>query len=299
MSIIHTSRSQFGQVYLPAVNTALMVGCLVLVVGFRSSSALAAAYGVAVTGTMAITTMLFYVIARHRWHWSVLRAGSITTLFLALEAAFFGANIIKIASGGWVPLVVASAVFFIMATWHRGTQLVARTLGRLSVPLDVFLDQVEQRTPPRVPGTAVFLTADFAGAPPSLVLHLRHDKVLHEQVVLVTIVTEDVPEVPEESRVESERLRAGFWRVRGHYGFMERPDVQRVVTMCCDRGVVAGPDETTYYLAGAHLHPVGPAPMMRWRKRIYAFMARNGSSATDFFGIPPDRAIELGDHIEF
>jgi KUP system potassium uptake protein len=298
LTIIHTSRSEFGQVYLPAVNKLLMLGCLLLVVGFRSSSALAAAYGVAVTGTMAVTTMLFYVIARRRWRWSPWRAGALAGGFLAVDLAFFGANIVKIQRGGWVPLVVAGAVFLIMTTWYRGSRLVMQALTRLSIPLDRFLGEVELTKPPRVRGTAVFLTPNIEGAPPSLVLHFRHNKVLHDEVILVSIVTEEVPEVEEERRVTSEHVGEGFYRVRAHYGFMERPDVQHVVAICCDHGMSADPNETTYYVGRAHLLPTGPAPMVRWRKRLFAFMAWNASSATDFFRIPQDRVVELGGRIE-
>jgi len=275
-----------------------MLGCLLLVVGFRSSSALAAAYGVAVTGTMAVTTVLFYVIARRRWSWSAWRAGSVASSFLAIDLAFFSANAVKVSRGGWVPLLVAGGVFLIMTTWYRGSRLLIQAVARLSVPLDRFLEEVEEAKPPRVPGTAVFLTQSLEGAPPSLVLHLRHNKVLHEEVILVSIVTEEVPEVEEERRVVSERLGEGFHRVRASYGFMERPDVQHVVAVCCGRGMNADPEQTTYYIGRAHLLPVGPAPMMRWRKRLYAFMAWNASSAIDFFRIPPDRVVELGELIE-
>jgi len=298
MTIIHTSRSEFGQVYLPAVNAMLMLGCLLLVVGFRSSSALAAAYGVAVTGTMAVTTMLFYVIARRRWRWSAWRAGALAGGFVAVDLAFLGANIVKIQRGGWVPLVVAGAVFLVMTTWYRGSRLVMQALTRLSVPLDRFVEDVELTKPPRVRGTAVFLTPKIEGAPPSLVLHFRHNKALHDEVILVSIVTEEVPEVEEERRVVSQRVGEGFYRVRAHYGFMERPDVQHVVAVCCDHGMSADPEQTTYYVGRAHLLPVGPARMVRWRKRLFAFMAWNASSATDFFRIPPDRVVELGGRIE-
>jgi len=186
-----------------------------------------------------------------------------------------------------------------MATWYRGTQLVMKTLARLSIPLDRFLEDVEMTRPPRVRGTAVFLTPNIEGAPPSLVLHFGHNKVLHEKVILVSIVTEEVPEVPDDRRIASERLPQGFYRVRACYGFMERPDVQHVVAMCCDHGVTADPEQTTYYVGRARLLPVGPAPMMRWRKRLFAFMSWNASSATDFFRIPPDRVVELGGRIEF
>jgi KUP system potassium uptake protein len=247
---------------------------------------------------MAVTTMLFYVIARRRWRWSPWRAGALAGSFLAVDLAFFGANIVKIQRGGWVPLLVAGAVFLVMTTWYRGSQLVMQTLARLSVPLDRFLEDVGVTRPPRVPGTAVFLTPNIKGAPPSLVLHFTHNKVLHDEVILVSIVTEEVPEVEEERRVASERVGEGFYRVRAHYGFMERPDVQHVVAICCDHGMSADPDETTYYVGRAHLLPTGPAPMVRWRKRLFAFMAWNASSATDFFRIPQDRVVELGGRIE-
>jgi KUP system potassium uptake protein len=299
LSVLHTSRFQYGQIYVPAVSSALMVGCLLLVIGFRSSAALGGAYGVAVTGTMAITTVLFYAIARYRWRWPWWQAGILTVSFLAIDTAFVGANLVKISGGGWVPLAVASGVVLIMTTWHRGTALVTRTLARLSIPLDVFLHRVEEAKPPRVEGTAVFLTPSIEGAPLSLVHHFRHNKVLHEEVILLTIHTEEVPDVDDAGRVTSAALGDGFWRVRAHYGFMERPDVQRVVAVCCERGMTALPEDTTYYLGRASLLPVGPAPMVRWRKRLFAFMAWNASSATDFFGIPTDRVVELGARIEF
>jgi KUP system potassium uptake protein len=299
LSIVHTSRSEYGQVYVPAVNWALMVGCLLLVLGFRSSAALGAAYGFAVTGTMTITTLLFYVIARHGWHWPRWRAGGLTAAFLAVDLAFLMANVLKIEHGGWVAVAIAGAVYVVMTTWYRGTRLVMAALAQRAIPIERFLDTVEQMRPPRVSGTAVFLTPDVSGAPPSLVHHFRHDRVLHEEVILVSIVTLPVPEVADAKRLVSERLRAGFFRVQAFYGFMERPDVQHVVTLCCEHGMNAGPEQVTYYLGRARLLPEGPAPMMRWRKRLFAFMSWNASSATDFFGIPPDRVVELGARLEF
>ena len=299
MSIVHTSREEPGQIYLPAVNTALMIGCLLLVAGFRSSSALSAAYGVAVTGTMAITTVLFYVIARHGWRWPAWQAAGVAGAFLSIDLALFAANVVKIRHGGWVPLVLAGVVFFIMTTWRRGTGLVMQRLRELSIPLPRFLDQVELLRPPRVPGTAVFLTPSVAGTPASLVLHFRHNQVLHREIILLAIVTEEVPEIPEDKRVTSQRLRAGFWRVQASYGFMQRPDVPRVVATCCEHGMTAEPSRTSYVLGRARLLPTGPGRMMRWRKRVFAFMAWNASSATDFFGLPHDRVIELGARLEF
>ena len=299
MSIVHTSREEPGQIYLPSVNTALMVGCLVLVASFRSSSALGAAYGVAVTGTMAITTALFYVIARHGWRWPAWQAGGVAGAFLAVDLALFAANIVKIGHGGWVPLGLAGVVFFIMTTWRRGAWLVMERLAQLSIPLPRFLDHVEQTRPLRVPGTAVFLTPNVEVTPASLLLHFRHNHVLHQEIILLAILTEEVPEIREDKRVASQRLREGFWRVHASYGFMQRPDVQRVVAICCEHGMSAEPSQTSYVLGRARLLPTGPAPMMRWRKRIFAFMAWNASSATDFFGLPPDRVIELGARLEF
>jgi KUP system potassium uptake protein len=299
LTIIHTSRAEFGQIYVPEINAALAVGCVLLVLWFGSSSGLGAAYGIAVTGTMAITTVLFYVIARRRWRWSVLRAGMLAAAFLALELAFFGANLLKIARGGWVPLVLAAGIFFIMTTWRRGTRLLTRVLSSRSMPLEKFFAQVGQQQPPRVPGTAVFLTAHTSGTPEILVHHLRHNKVLHEHVLFVSIVPEDIPEVQEERRLHVEPLPLGFFRVIARYGFMETPNVATVVARCCREGVPSAPDDVTYYLGRPTLIPGTRTRMMKWRKVLFAFLARNSRPATQFFGIPPDRVVELGMQIEF
>jgi KUP system potassium uptake protein len=299
VSIIHTSRSEPGQIYIPEVNTALMLGCLLLVLGFESSSALGAAYGVAVTGTMAVTTVLFYVIARQRWHWSAVGAGALAGVFLAIDLAFFGASLIKIEHGGWVSLVIGGGVFLLMSTWHHGTDLLRRLLARAAIPMDRFLDEVERTKPPRVRGTAVFLIHDVEGAPLVLQRHLRHNKALHEQIILLSILTEEVPEVEHDKRVTIEALPQGFYRVRAYYGFMERPDAPEILVICGDLGLRARAEETTYYVDTLRLLPTGSAPMMGWRKRLFSFMARNASAATDFLNIPPNRVVELGARIEF
>jgi KUP system potassium uptake protein len=298
VSIVHTSRSRAGQIYIPAINTALMVGCLLLVLAFRSSAALGAAYGVAVTGTMAVTTVLFYVIARQRWHWPALGAGALAGAFLVIDLAFFGANIVKVAHGGWVPLAIGGGVFLLMSTWHRGTELFRGFLAQSAVPMDRFIRTVEGMTPPRVSGTAVFLTPDVDGAPLVLQRHLAYNKVLHEEVILLSILTEELPEVEHDRRVTTESLPQGFHRVRAYYGFMERPDVQEILAMCRRLGLKAEAAETIYYLGRAEILSTGPAPMMRWRKRLFSFMTRNAGAATDFFNIPPDRVVELGARIE-
>ena len=299
VSIIHTSRSAMGQIYIPEVNTALMIGCLLLVLGFESSDALGAAYGVAVTGTMTITTVLFYAIARQRWHWSALWASALAGAFLAIDLAFFGANIVKLARGGWVPLALGGGVFLLMSTWNRGTELFRGFLSQAAVPMDRFLEEVERAKPPRVRGTAVFLTPNVDGAPLVLQRHLRYNKALHEEIILLSIITAEVPEVEHDKHVTIEALPQGFHRARAYYGFMERSDVQEIVAICRDLGIKAEPEETTYYLGSAQLLSTGPAPMMRWRKRLFSFMARNASAATDFFNIPPNRVVELGARIEF
>ncbi len=299
VSIVHTSRSEMGQIYVPQVNLALMIGCLLLVLGFESSSALGAAYGVAVTGTMAITTVLFNVIARDRWQWSALRAGALAGAFLAIDLSFCGANIIKIMRGGWVPLAIAAGVFLLMTTWNRGSELFDEFLSRAALPLDRFIGEVQRTKPPHVLGTAVFLTPNVDGTPLVLQRHLTYNKALHEEIILLSIVTEEVPEVENTKRVASEALPQGFYRVRASYGFMERPDVQEIIALCRGLGMNAVAEETTYYLGRAQLLATGPARMMRWRKRLFSFMARHASSATDFFNIPPNRVVELGARIEF
>ncbi len=299
LTIIHTSRSEFGQIYIPEVNALLAAGCILLVLWFRSSSGLGAAYGIAVTGTMAITSVLFYVIARTRWRWSALRAGLLTGAFLALEGAFLGANLLKIPHGGWVPLVFASGVFVLMTTWRRGTRLLTRLLSGRSLPLEKFFAQVEEQQPPRVAGTAIFLTAHTSGTPEVLVHHLRHNKVLHETIVFLSVVAEDIPEVAEADRLAVERLPLGFYRVVARYGFMETPHVETVVARCCRETVGSSPDDVTYYVGRPTLIPTGRVPMMRWRKSLFVVLARNARPATQFFGIPPSLVVELGMQIEF
>src|SRR6266508_3969092 len=296
-----------------------MIGCLLLVLGFESSSALGAAYGVAATGTMTITTVLFYVIARQRWHWSALRAGALAGAFLTIDLAFFGANIVKIAEGGWVPLAIGGAVFLLMNSWHRGTELLRGFLAQAAVPMNRFLEEVERAQPPRVHGTAIFLTPDVDGAPLVLQRHLRHNKALHEEVILLSIVTEEIPEAEHDKRVTTEALPQGFHRVRAYYGFMERPDVQEIVAICRDLGLKAEAEETTYYLGRAELLSTGPGsgsapresrtnrrrrahgskgavdpstPLVLWgyRKRL----AYGGNDVRDAVGLPEDDLDDAG-----
>jgi KUP system potassium uptake protein len=299
VTIVHTSWTEVGQVYLPEINAALMVGCLLLVVGFRSSSALGAAYGIAVTGTMAVTSVLFYLVARHRWRWSAGRAGALAALFLAVDLAFLSANVPKIHSGGWVPLAIGGVVYILLATWKRGADLMRALLVRSSVPFEPFLDRLRRAPPPRVPGTAVFLTATTEGVPPVLLHHLQHNKALHEHVVILTIQTADKPAVDDAKRISSEPLGTRFHRVRARYGFMETPDVPDVIDRCCGLGIGSRLDDTSYYVGRTRLLPDGPLPMAKWRKLLFGFMTRNARSATEYFSVPPERVVELGAQIQF
>jgi KUP system potassium uptake protein len=299
VTIVHTSKTQSGQIYVPEINSALMIGCLLIVLGFRSSSALGAAYGIAVTGTMAITTILFYLLARSRWNWSVLKAGSLSALFLVIDVGFFSANILKFIHGGWVPIMIAVVVFSLMTTWNRGRRIVLKLLTRGSLPIDLFLDDVAKHKPVRVPGTAVFMTSDPDGAPLVLLHHLKHNKVLHEHVILLSVLSANVPEIPENERILAVPLREGFSRVKARYGFMESADVPKALAACRSSGIIAEPLETTYYLGRERLIPGGNSKLAGWRKKLFIFMSRNSRSATEFFNIPPNRVVELGAQIEF
>ena len=305
VQIVHTSQSEQGQIFVPEVNRALGLGCILVVLMFRTSSSLAAAYGIAVTGTMTITTILFYVLARTHWQWSVWRAGLLTAFFLVIDLAFFSANMLKIVQGGWVPLVIAGGIFTLMTTWHRGRLIVRSLLVDASIPLDALLrdlgdDNPDRRfKPPRVPGTAVFLTSESKDAPLVLLHHLKHNKVLHENVVLLSIVSAQVPEIPITERIEVTCFPHNFGRVKAKYGFMQTPNVPEILALAAERGIIAKPSETTFYLGRENLIPTGNKPLARWRKRLFIFMQRNARPATEFFGIPPNRVVELGAQMEF
>ena len=305
VQIVHTSFQETGQIFVPEVNRALGVGCVLVVLMFRSSSALAAAYGIAVTGTMTITTILFYVLARSHWQWSIWRAGLLTAFFLIIDLAFFSANMLKIVQGGWVPLAIAAAIFILMTTWQRGRLIVRSLLVDASIPLDALLRDLGDENPdrrfkpPRVPGTAVFLTSESKDAPLVLLHHLKHNKVLHENVILLSIVSAQVPEIPITERVEVTCFPHNFGRIKAKYGFMQTPNVPEILALAAEHGIIAKPSETTYYLGRENLIPTGTKPLAHWRKRLYIFMQRNSRSATEFFGIPPNRVVELGAQMEF
>jgi KUP system potassium uptake protein len=298
VNVIHTSGTEAGQIYIPEINAALAVGCVFVVLGFRSVDALGAAYGIAVTGTMAITSMLFYVLARSRWSWSKAKAGALTAGMLIVDLGFFSSNVLKIAKGGWVPLVLALMIFTLMTTWYRGRRIVLKRLHRGSLPLPLLLEDVERNPPPRVKGTAVFMTSDPDGAPLVLLHHLKHNKVLHERVVLLSVMFANVPEIPEDQRIGVDLYNNGFARVKARYGFMETADVPDILKRSEKEGIVAIPAQTTYYLGRERLLAKGEAPLAMWRKKLFIFMSRNSRSATEFFNIPSNRVVELGAQIE-
>ena len=299
LTIVHTSEHQHGQIYVPEINKALMVGTLLIVLGFRSSDALGAAYGIAVTGTMVITTLLFAVVARTQWGWRLWQVVALSLSFLTFDVAFLGANALKIEQGGWVPLAIAISILTLMTTWKRGREILAEIMQRSSMPLDLLLADIGRKRVHRVPGTAVFLTSVSDGAPVVLLHHLKHNKVLHQQVVLLSIISADVPEVEDDERLNVTPFEHGFFRITASYGFMETPNVPRVLAMSERFGVRARPAETSYFLGRERLIPTGRSRMARWRKKLFSILSRNALGATQYFSIPPNRVVELGAQIEF
>ncbi|HEX6913154.1 MAG TPA: KUP/HAK/KT family potassium transporter, partial [Longimicrobium sp.] len=297
VQIEHTSARERGQIYIPQVNWVLMLSCIGLVVGFRDSTHVAAAYGVAVTTTMVVTTLLLFRVERERWRWPLWASALFTAVFLAIDLAFFGANIVKVPAGGWFPLVVGAVVFTLMSTWKTGRRILAERLSAGTLPVELFLADVAARPPHRVPGTAVFMYGNPTGTPPALLHSLKHYKVLHERTVFLSVVTEEVPHLEEGERVEVTELGHGFYRIAVRYGFMEEPDVPAALERVKVPGLDLGPARTSYFLGRETLIPSNERGMMRWREKLFALMSRNARPATAFFGLPPNRVVELGAQI--
>ena len=292
--IRHSSAYEIGQVYVPPVNWALLVATLGLVVGFESSTNLAGAYGVAVSMTMVFTTILAFVCARQRWKWSFAKAATLTAAFLVVDLAFLGSNLLKVGHGGWFPLMVGAVIYLLMITWRDGRKLLSETLKKEDLPVDLFLRDVERGKMIRVPGGAVFMSSTPSGIPRTLGHNLKHNKILHERIILLTVVTEEIPRVAPEDRLHIERFSQGFTRIIAHYGFMEEPDVPAALSAAAECGVEYKPMDTTFFL-GRETIVVGKADAMaRWRKRLYALMARNAEEATKHYRIPVNRVVELG-----
>jgi KUP system potassium uptake protein len=297
--IEHTSTREFGQIYIGGINWLLMIGCILLVVAFRTSSNLAAAYGVAVTTTMVITTVLFHVVARERWRWNAVAAALLAAVFIVIDLAFFGANIIKVAQGGWLPLVMAGVIFLLLITWKRGRSILAERIQAEAQPLDHFLKSLESMRIARVPGTAIFMSGTASKVPPALMHNIEHNKVLHQLVIFVTVKTEQVPYIADDQRLMVEHFGEGMYRVKARYGFMDEPNIPKVLEAAAGRQLPRiDPHDVTYFLGRETIISTSRRGMARWREKLFALMARNATTATAYFGIPPGRVVELGEQIE-
>ncbi|HRW04700.1 MAG TPA: potassium transporter Kup [Caldilineaceae bacterium] len=298
MAINHTSEEEIGQIYIPGVNWLLMVACIALVFAFGSSSNLAAAYGVAVTTTMVITALILYVVEREHWQWSRPKAVAFTAFFLLIDFAFWGANIVKIPAGGWFPLVIGAVVFTLMTTWKRGREILWQRLRAGTMPFATFTERLRTDKYAHVPGTAVFMYSDPNGTPPALLHNIKHNKVLHEQVILLSVEMEEIPRVARQDRVTVHHLENDFHRVILRYGFLEDPNVPRDLVRVRRHGLYLKHSEVSYFLGRERLltgiHPEMPI----WRENLFAVMSRNARNATDFFRLPPDRVVELGAQVE-
>jgi KUP system potassium uptake protein len=296
--VIHTSSETIGQIYVAPINYALMTACIGLVLMFRHSSGLAGAYGLAVTATMGITSLIYFVVIRKIWGWSSWKAVSLLVLFLVFDLSYFGANILKIFEGGWFPLATATAIMIAMSTWRDGRKLLASKMLNNQLPLKAFLEDVARHDLPRVHGTAVFMTVSPVGTPSALLHHIKHNHMLHERVIILSIRSLDIPFAPPDKRLEIENLGQGFYRMLGFYGFMEAPDAPEFLRIAGRHGLFTKPMETTYFLGRETLLTSGRSKMTGWRKMLFALMVRNAQTAPAYFGIPPGRVIELGIQIE-
>ncbi len=299
LKVKYTSARIIGQIYVPLVNWVLMLCCIGLVLSFRTSSHLAAAYGVAITTTMLITTILFYLVARRRWFWPAAVALPVAAFFIVIDLAFFGANMLKVAHGGWFPLLASGGILFLMLTWRKGRRVLGGHLGHLCLPLDDFLSDLESQNIRRVPGTAVFMSGNHLGTPLALLHNLKHNKVLHEQVVVLTVRTAEVPYLTtSKDRVALEKLREGFWRAQVHFGFMEKPDVPSALEGLREPGLRFAPMRTTYFIGRETILPTRKLGLSAWRGTLFAWMTRNAGDVTSYFCLPPNGVVELGARVE-
>jgi KUP system potassium uptake protein len=299
LAFVHTSAKEIGQIYVPGINWALLLAVIALVLGFKSSSNLASAYGIAVTFTMMIDTILAFIVVQHLWKWSHLKSGVFLVCFLIVDIAFVIACAVKVVDGGWFPLVLGGSVFTLLATWHRGRELLRERTRMETMPLDLFIQSLFHAPPHRVEGTGIFMTSSTDGVPRSLLHNLLHNKVLHERVVLLTVQIEDVPLVPEIDRVEIEDLDYGFYRMIVRYGFKDEPDIPEAMRLAGEmKDVGFRMMETTFFLGRERLVPHIKPGMAMWRERLFFFMFRNANSAADFFKIPANRVVEFGTQVE-
>ncbi|MFL6527241.1 MAG: potassium transporter Kup [Chthoniobacterales bacterium] len=299
LRVNYTSARVIGQIYVPVVNWALMIAAIGLVLGFQSSTHLAAAYGVAITTTMLITTLLFYVVARRRWHWPAAVALPAAAFFVVIDLAFFSANMLKVAHGGWFPILASAAILFLMLTWRKGRRVLRNCIGDVCLPLEDFLITAKDESIRRVPGTAIFMSGNRFATPLALLHNLKHNKVLHETVALLTVRTEEVPYLTSaKDRVEIEALDEGFWRVVVHFGFMERPDVPAALETIRNSRLRFDPMRTTYFIGRETILATKKLGLSSWRGSVFAWMTRNAGDVTSYFSLPPNAVVELGARVE-
>jgi KUP system potassium uptake protein len=297
LEIRHTSEAQFGQIYIPRVNTLLLIGVLLLVVQFRSSGALASAYGIAVTGTMVVTAMMALVVVWKYWKWPLWAAALLMVPFLLIDLTFLSANLLKVFQGGWVPLMIAAMVMAVMLTWRRGARILAAKTRRLETPIDGLIESLEKHQPHKVHGTAVFLTADPDSAPTALLHSLKHYKVLHEQNVVLTIITEATPRVALTDRVSIAPLGTLFTRVIIRFGFMETPNIPKALAIARKRGLSFDIMSTSFFLSRRVVRPDTRSGMPVWQDRLFIILARNADDASSYFQLPTDRVVEIGTQV--
>jgi KUP system potassium uptake protein len=297
LEIRHTSEAQFGQIYMPRVNTLLLLGVLLLVILFKSSGALASAYGIAVTGTMVVTAILALIVIWRYWNWPLWAAAALMVPFLFIDLIFLGANLLKVFQGGWVPLLIAAIIITIMLTWRRGARILAEKTRRLETPIDSLIESLEKRELCRVPGTAVFLTADPDSAPTALLHSLKHYKVLHQNNVVLTMITETTPRVPLAERVSIEPLGGSFQRVLLRFGFMETPNVPKALGLARKEGLTFDIMSTSFFLSSRSVRMDPRSGMRPWQDRIFILLARNADDASSYFQLPTDRVVEIGTQV--
>ena len=302
LNIRHTSHEEHGQIYISQINTLLALGCIALVIGFKSSSALASAYGIAVTLTMIATTLLLYFAARRVWKWSILRAGALCALLLAVEGAFLAANGAKVMHGGWFALAIGAAVFLLMTTWKKGRYLLRKNSLQMLSLRDLIVSTTalgrDCGLPARVPGTAVFLAGQPKGAPIPLLHNLKHNRVLHERNIVLTIVTDRIPYVPKDSRIEIKDLSESFFRIIAHFGFMETPTISEIIECCAMKDFVIEEERTSFFLGRETIICTRKPGMARWREHLFVAMSRHAQRPAEFFKLPFNRTIELGGRVE-
>jgi len=298
LTITHTSYREIGQIYVPFVNWTLLAAVTLLVAGFRSSSNLAAAYGIAVTLAMAIDSLLIYVVLTRLWRWNRFASLAIVAPLVFIDASFLASNALKIPEGGWFPIVIGAAVFTLLTTWKRGRSMLLGRLAQETMPIDAFIAAIAEAPPTRVPGTAVFLTSTAGRVPHALLHNLKHNKVLHQRVVLLTMTTREIPIVPLAERVQIDDLGCNFWQVEAFFGFKEDPDVPALLDECGRRGHPFDMMDTSFFVSRETLIPTVAPGMALWRERLFVSMSKNATKATEFFKVPTNRVVELGTQVE-